>query len=130
MSTGAKKIYAVEDLTVGMFISSLDVPMTETPFPLQGFYIKRKEQIQEISKYCNHVMVNVTKSRAAKMLCNTMQFEIEDIPKALTNPTGFKMEYRSRPARKVKPQQKGRVGRLFGLLAISIGILFFVKNII
>ncbi|MEX1033279.1 MAG: DUF3391 domain-containing protein, partial [Cellvibrionaceae bacterium] len=29
----------VNELTIGMFISGLDRPWSQTPFPLQGFYI-------------------------------------------------------------------------------------------
>ena len=31
----------VNEITVGMFVSGLDRPWTQTPFPLQGFYCER-----------------------------------------------------------------------------------------
>ncbi len=121
----ALKRYAVEDLTVGMFVSALDRPMASTPFPLEGFYIRKKEELQEIAKYCNYVMVNITKSRAVQTLSCTLQLEVADIPKALTNPVGYKIERATRPPRVVKPRQKGRVKRLAFLLLVSGAIWYY-----
>lgn len=120
----ALKRYAVEDLSVGMFVSALDRPISSTPFPLEGFYIRKKEELQEIAKYCNYVMVNITKSRAVQSLSCTLQLEVADIPKAITNPSGYKIERATRPPRVVKPRQKGRVKRLFALLTASAAVWY------
>ena len=47
----------VEVLKVGMRVLELDRPWTETPFLFQGFRIETLQQIEEISKYCSHVVV-------------------------------------------------------------------------
>lgn len=51
----------VNELTVGMFVSGLDRPWTQTPFPLQGFYIRDLEEIKELKVHCNFVYIDVVK---------------------------------------------------------------------
>ena len=53
----------VEDLTVGMFVSRLDRPWSQTPFSLQGFYIRTGEDIQKLKAYCSTVYIDVSKGR-------------------------------------------------------------------
>ena len=40
-----------------MRVLELDRPWTETPFLFQGFRIETLQQIEEISRYCAHVVV-------------------------------------------------------------------------
>ena len=51
----------VNELTVGMFVSGLDRPWTQTPFPLQGFYIRDLEEIKELKVHCQFVYIDVVK---------------------------------------------------------------------
>lgn len=55
---------SVNEVTVGMFISGLDRPWSQTPFPLQGFYIRDAEEIKQIKTHCNHVYIDVIKGRS------------------------------------------------------------------
>ncbi len=48
----------VEGLKVGMFVSELDRPWTDTPFILQGFEIRSVDDIEEIAKHCEYVFVD------------------------------------------------------------------------
>jgi HD-GYP domain len=52
------------ELTVGMFVSGLDRPWTQTPFPLQGFYIRDLDEIKELKVHCNFVYIDVAKGTA------------------------------------------------------------------
>ena len=54
------------DLRIGMFVSRLDRPWTETPFPLQGFLILNTAQIDRIAEYCESVWIDVEKSGPAE----------------------------------------------------------------
>ncbi len=59
---GIKQVkVAVNELTVGMFVSGLDRPWTQTPFPLQGFYVRDLDEIRELKVHCNHVYIDVVK---------------------------------------------------------------------
>jgi len=49
----------VGQLSVGMYVSRLDRPWLETPFAMQGFYIRRQEDIDKVGKYCDHVYIDV-----------------------------------------------------------------------
>ncbi|NIP74080.1 MAG: DUF3391 domain-containing protein [Gammaproteobacteria bacterium] len=72
----------VADLRAGMYVSSLDRPWIDTPFPLQGFYIVDYRDIDELKKWCNYVYVDVERGNwPAGKLGNTQ-------PAAPIEPTG------------------------------------------
>ena len=50
------------NLKVGMFVSDLDRPWIDTPFPLEGFLIEDSQQIAQLQRYCASVMVDRTRS--------------------------------------------------------------------
>src|SRR2546422_560788 len=45
-----------------MFVADLDRPWIDTPFLLQGFLIEEGEQIQQLQRFCRHVMVDLERS--------------------------------------------------------------------
>ena len=49
------------ELTIGMYVSGLDRPWSQTPFPLQGFYIKDPSEIRELKARCHHVYIDIVK---------------------------------------------------------------------
>ncbi|MDH4040356.1 MAG: HD-GYP domain-containing protein [Gammaproteobacteria bacterium] len=53
------------DLQLGMYVSGLDRPWLEVPFPMQGFRIETPEEIVRIQKYCQYVFVDSVKSSVA-----------------------------------------------------------------
>jgi HD-GYP domain-containing protein (c-di-GMP phosphodiesterase class II) len=53
---------ASKNLKSGMFVADLDRPWIDTPFLLQGFVIEDDEQIQQLQRFCNHVMVDLERS--------------------------------------------------------------------
>ncbi len=53
----------VNEVAIGMFVSGLDRPWTQTPFPLQGFYVRDMEEIKQLKSHCNHVYIDVIKGR-------------------------------------------------------------------
>lgn len=55
----------VDNLKIGMYVSSLDRPWLETPFALQGFLLKSQRDIDKISKFCEFVYVDFEKSEVA-----------------------------------------------------------------
>jgi len=50
----------VDKLEVGMFVSSLDRPWVDTPFPLQGFFVINYEDINELRLFCQEIYIDVT----------------------------------------------------------------------
>lgn len=59
---GIKQIKVdVNEVAVGMFVSGLDRPWTQTPFPLQGFYIRDLDEIRELKQHCRHVYIDIVK---------------------------------------------------------------------
>ncbi len=55
------KVYST-DLKVGMYVSKLDRPWLDSPFLLQGFYVKNSEDIEVICNHCDFVFVDNNKS--------------------------------------------------------------------
>lgn len=53
----------VNELTPGMFVSGLDRPWSQTPFPLQGFYIRELDEIKQLKAHCRHVYIDVAKGK-------------------------------------------------------------------
>lgn len=46
------------ELTVGMYVSDLDRPWLDTPFPVQGFYVRTPEEIARLAEFCDKVYVD------------------------------------------------------------------------
>jgi HD-GYP domain-containing protein (c-di-GMP phosphodiesterase class II) len=52
----------VKDLKIGMFIADLDRPWIDTPFALQGFILEDGQQIAELQRICQFVMIDRARS--------------------------------------------------------------------
>ncbi|GIX31211.1 MAG: HD family phosphohydrolase [Porticoccaceae bacterium] len=55
----------VGELRPGMFVAELDRPWEETPFALQGFFVRSEADIEEIARHCRRVRIDLRASRAA-----------------------------------------------------------------
>jgi HD-GYP domain-containing protein (c-di-GMP phosphodiesterase class II) len=51
----------VKFLQVGMYITKLDRPWLETPFPFQGFYLRTKHEINEVQRFCEYIYIDTKK---------------------------------------------------------------------
>lgn len=63
-----------DDLHVGMFISGIDRPWRETPFPIQGFHIENRAQLEKIQHLCKWAYVDVQKSRTQSSVAPAQDF--------------------------------------------------------
>lgn len=63
MSLKQLKVF-VHELEVGMFVSALDKPWAETPFPIQGFEIKNGADVSRVKAYCDYVYIDIDKGLA------------------------------------------------------------------
>lgn len=57
-----KENLPVSELRIGMFVSDLDRPWLGTPFLLQGFLIEEADQIAELRRLCQTVVVDRSRS--------------------------------------------------------------------
>ncbi|WP_133500652.1 HD-GYP domain-containing protein [Cognatilysobacter terrigena] len=53
-----------DQVRLGMFVCRLDRPWTDTPFPLQGFYVSDLSQIQTLRNFCRRVWIDVELSQS------------------------------------------------------------------
>ena len=51
-------------LVVGMFVSRLDRPWIETPFPLEGLKLKSQGEIEKLQRICSYVFVDTARGPA------------------------------------------------------------------
>lgn len=65
MAAVEQKTILVDELHVGMYVSKLDRPWIETPFPLQGFYIRDLAEIDQLKRHCRSVTIDLARSRVA-----------------------------------------------------------------
>lgn len=63
MSIKQIKINA-DDITLGMYVSCLDRPWSQTPFPIQGLLVQGPKEISALRAYCDYVYIDVTKGRS------------------------------------------------------------------
>ena len=62
MGVQQKKVFT-QELELGMFVSALDRPWHQTPFPIQGFYIRSQDDIRSLASHCRWVSVDVAETR-------------------------------------------------------------------
>ena len=65
-------------LKKGMYVSNLDRPWLDTPFLIQGFFVKDDEEIALLKKYCDHVFIDTDKGIGSSQY-------IHEEPKLKTN---------------------------------------------
>lgn len=53
----------VTSIKLGMFVSALDRPWSQTSFPLQGFPLRSNREIMAIRALCQYVYIDVAKSK-------------------------------------------------------------------
>lgn len=66
-----KKKIGVHDLAPGMYLSELDRPWRETPFPFQGFEIRTPEEIEWIKHNCKYAYIDVVLGNDAPLYPST-----------------------------------------------------------
>lgn len=54
---------SVHQLKFGMYVRELDRPWLDAPFKFQGFYIRSIEDIQKLQELCDHVFIDLDRSR-------------------------------------------------------------------
>lgn len=90
-----------------MYVSNLDRPWSDTPFIIQGFFIKSEEEIRTLEKYCDYVFIDVEKGVEAE------QYLIDEpklktnlyLEKFLTGDTGKKVKYKDKVSSEIELPQ-------------------------
>ncbi|MCB1616796.1 MAG: DUF3391 domain-containing protein [Pseudomonadales bacterium] len=53
----------ISDLELGMYVSGLDRPWSQTPFPLQGFFIRESDDIDQLKLFCKFVYIDTQRGK-------------------------------------------------------------------
>ncbi len=108
------------DLQAGMYVSGLDRPWLEVPFPVQGFRVDGPEDIMRLQQYCQYVFIDTVKSAhqptAVKHAVPRSRKSVQEIfpgrrLKKYQDSTGWTDEY---------PRAKAAVDEL----AVTVGTIF------
>ena len=59
MSSVKVEKISTQDLQLGMYVSQLDRPWIDTPFPMQGFHVRSEDDIQKLRMWCKHVYIDL-----------------------------------------------------------------------
>lgn len=54
------------DLLLGMYVTELDRPWSETPFPINGFHIRRTEDLETLRLFCKQVVIDTSRGVAPR----------------------------------------------------------------
>ncbi|MDH3219033.1 MAG: HD-GYP domain-containing protein [Gammaproteobacteria bacterium] len=75
------------DLLEGMYVARLDRPWLETPYKVQGFYIKTQKDIDKLLQYVDYVYIDVEKSKEVGHDKNSLNGNLSEAQKKqnLTN---------------------------------------------
>ena len=84
-----KKI-PTSEVEIGMFVTSLDRPWSETPFLFQGFLVRDIEEIEDLLKYTQHVFIMVPDEEIELHAMST-----DHTPQVATTKTFHKKVYRT-----------------------------------
>jgi HD-GYP domain-containing protein (c-di-GMP phosphodiesterase class II) len=74
----------VNEVVIGMYVSGLDRPWTQTPFPIQGFYIRDIEDVSLLRQYCKFVHIDIEKASGS------VAANLKTLTPIITPPTGGK----------------------------------------
>jgi len=91
MSEHRKKL-SVTDLVVGMYVSDLDRPWCETPFPLQGFCVRSDADVREISRYCKDVYIDLDRDNSNHAYTAHEVRAVVNAKNRRGSPKGFKVK--------------------------------------
>jgi len=61
----SEKKIKLEGLQIGMYVSKIDRPWSETPLAFEGMLIQTNDDIDTIKKYCEYVFIDSSRGRAA-----------------------------------------------------------------
>ena len=53
-----------KDVAIGMFVSALDRPWKQTPFPIHGFYVRELTELKLLNTHCDYVYIDIQKGIA------------------------------------------------------------------
>jgi len=67
MNEGSLMRISTKELERGMYISQLDRPWLETPFLIQGFFVRDEDDINELERHCSFVLIDPSKGRKPQL---------------------------------------------------------------
>ena len=68
---------SVQGLALGMFVSRLDRPWLDSPFPLEGLALESEDDVAKLKRICSHVWVDTGRGRSPELRF----FEFESLPR-------------------------------------------------
>jgi HD-GYP domain-containing protein (c-di-GMP phosphodiesterase class II) len=68
MGSGSREVrISTQGLVLGMFVSRLDKPWLDTPFPLHGVTVESDEDIAKLRRICSHAWVDPSRGKSPEL---------------------------------------------------------------
>lgn len=96
----------VNELVTGMYVSGLDRPWSQTPFPLQGFYVREPDEIEQLKLFCKWVFIDTQRGKKPLNKLETLK-KGEEVEKSA--PQGRQREEIKVAPMKIRHQQYAEV---------------------
>lgn len=138
-----RKKIEIADLRPGMYVSELDRPWTDTPFVFQGFTVDSGDQIEELRRYCDYVLVDEPASPPVvadrkielelfkKTAQSALHAPMEPEPVPMEQELAFATRH-YRKAQEVVDQifRDGRLGRKINLAAVQEAVATSIGSLL
>jgi hypothetical protein len=123
----------VENAKVGMYVESIDRPISQTPFPVHGFHIRSDVELITVKRLCRTIRIDLLKSKiiTVNVAKNLNQYNTTSEGKNFTR----RPEVSAETAEKLSSlrNKRGRrcpicIAPLVSLISIICGALYYLQH--
>lgn len=106
----------VRDLVLGMFVIELDRPWRDTPFPINGFHLRKFDQVQTLRSLCETVYIDPAKGASPRRKEPTKLTILSSARKRAPESLSLKICPDTYPRTRAVKQEIDNAARLYGQL--------------
>ena len=106
----------VRDLVLGMFVIELDRPWRDTPFPINGFHLRKFDQMQTLRTRCEFVYIDPSKGAGPRSKTPTKMTILSSARKRAPESLALKVCPDVYPRTRSVRQEIDNASRLYGQL--------------
>ena len=108
------------ELVIGMYISELDQPWANTPFPVGGFHVKKVNHIETLQRICRYVLIDVNRGKRPKRQRRAELTVLSGARKNSPIATEMKIDRDAYPITSTTKQEIDNVVRLYANLNLEL----------
>ena len=104
------------ELLLGMFVSELDCLWTDTPFPVDGFHLRKVEDIKSLQNFCKIVTIDTTRGALPQRRRKEQLTILSSARKAAPEAASFKVSRDTYPVSHTIKQQIDKAYNYYKIL--------------